>query len=301
MAQLVNLNIHGDCNITCDEKGCRSMQPCHFDTVNWNTATKTLDILSEQKVHIVNGNYSVTRNGNTVSINGNSVTTSGDLVVSTNGTSVTINGNIVSTNGNSISIYDNVKNVFINKIREDKYEGKDDKKSFDHKWQDFNVSEPKLNEIKHYGSGSLELKLPLFARCYMGLFGSGAIRTNCRDTGRCEVDSVNVVIIGSGEVSSNCSVQNLNAQVSGPGCIRGFGVTNKAKVSVTGSGTVNCNGSSVKEMKADVTGSGSISGFHVLNDIDAKIVGSGSVNLKTRSNCKRKTTVVGSGSINLSE
>jgi len=89
--------------------------------------------------------------------------------------------------------------------------------------------------------------------------------------------SIDLSIVGSGDLKADGSVDQLSANIQGLGDLSLYGLrASNAKVSVTGSGDANVQVSG--NLTADVTGSGDISYRGHPSHVDKNVTGSGDVN-----------------------
>jgi len=121
--------------------------------------------------------------------------------------------------------------------------------------------------------------------------GSGDINGK----GRFISDDFYTDVSGSGNISLELDVAQLDSDISGSGSIQLRGKTNSYDASIKGSGKISAFDMEAKNASVTITGSGDCR-MNVLEKLRAKITGSGDVRYKGHPRISQKIT--GSGSVN---
>jgi len=145
-------------------------------------------------------------------------------------------------------------------------------------------------EWKHHDSGKIDIEVTAKSLSSLINAGSGNIKVDGEVSG----DNVDVVLSGSGVITSAVKSGKLHAVISGSGSIHLNGTADDSKIVISGSGDV-----IAKELKtgsAAVTISGSGNAYFAADKtISSVITGSGSVVYSGNATVKSKTA--GSGSV----
>jgi hypothetical protein len=125
-----------------------------------------------------------------------------------------------------------------------------------------------------------------------GISVSGSANLSCDST--LSSDTFIAEISGSGDMSLDLEVDNLESAISGSGSMRFAGKADLLSASITGSGELGAMDLEAKEVLLAITGSGDAD-VHATESLSAKITGSGDVRYKGNPQIHQKIT--GSGKI----
>lgn len=144
-----------------------------------------------------------------------------------------------------------------------------------------------------YTSHGDAVKISLNANKLKGLAltGSGSILTK----GVQSSDEMNIVLDGSGNISTQISTEKANIQLNGSGDISLNGQVNDLVVNLSGSGDINAFGLIANHTNAGLTGSGNLE-VYARNSLIAGVTGSGQLLYKGVPE-KKEFKQVGSGEI----
>jgi hypothetical protein len=109
----------------------------------------------------------------------------------------------------------------------------------------------------------------------ISILGSGKVTS----TNTIKTESLELVIMGSGDIDTAVQSKSINAEIPGSGTIRLGGNTSILDASILGSGAIKAYNLSADSAKVDITGSGAAEVF-VNKELNASIFGSGSIDYK---------------------
>jgi hypothetical protein len=125
----------------------------------------------------------------------------------------------------------------------------------------------------------------------IGLMGSGNVKGETPISG----ESLEIQIMGSGDVEMSVSVKNLETSIAGSGNVRLSGKADRHELSVAGSGDVSAQDLQTVKTKAEISGSGDCK-VDAKDELEVSVSGSGDVAYKTEP-ARLKTSVSGSGDV----
>lgn len=133
------------------------------------------------------------------------------------------------------------------------------------------VTAPSFNSIGSYGSGNIT--------------GENLITAQ---------EKVNLEVAGSGNISVNVNAPAVSANISGSGNIDVSGTAKEFRSSIQGSGNIHAGDMNTEKSKVQIAGSGSVE-VSASNSLDVNIMGSGDV--KYKGNATINSNIAGSGSV----
>ncbi|MFA5852247.1 MAG: head GIN domain-containing protein [Spirochaetales bacterium] len=123
-----------------------------------------------------------------------------------------------------------------------------------------------------YHATEFTVTVALASLAEVGVYGSGDIQVSDRFAGH----TIQLAILGSGDISGSFEYDEITASIMGSGDIRVAGVTDGFKGSVAGSGDIHGDSLTATRATASINGSGSCT-LRVDEALDARIYGSGSI------------------------